>query len=87
MLAGSGASQDSFRYTFQLDAMSDSRFTSQASTAEDRLKTQTVGLSTFADFRKFHADALEQSEKDALDSGRNRTPPNGAPGEVASSAR
>lgn len=38
------------------------RFTAQAPTAEDLLKSQTVGLVRLDDFRKRRADALEQEE-------------------------
>lgn len=48
-----------------------SRFTSQAITAEDTLKSQTVGLVTLADFRKRRAEALEQQE---LEASRAATP-------------
>ena len=41
------------------------RFTSQASTAEDLLKSQTVGLVHLSDFRKRRAEALEQKEREA----------------------
>jgi protein FAM50 len=43
------------------------RFTSQAASAEDLLKSQTVGLVNLAEFRKRRADALEQREKHARD--------------------
>lgn len=36
-------------------------FTSQAPSAEDTLKSQTVGLVQLADFRKRRADVLEQN--------------------------
>ena len=49
------------------------RFTSQAASAEDLLKTQTVGLVNLADFRKRRADALEQKEKDIQNGGRSGT--------------
>ena len=39
-----------------------SRFTAQAPSAEDLLKSQTVGLVRLDDFRKRRADALEQKE-------------------------
>lgn len=42
-----------------------SRFTSQASTAEDLLRSQTVGLVDLSDFRKRRAEALEQKEREA----------------------
>lgn len=45
------------------------RFTSQASTAEDLLKSQTVGLVHLSDFRKRRAEALEQKEREAHQNG------------------
>ena len=39
-----------------------SRFKSQAPSAEDLLKSQTVGLVALSDFRKRRAEALEQKE-------------------------
>ena len=53
-----------------LDSKSDtsenqlSRFTSQAHTAEDLLKSQTVGLVNLSDFRRRRAEALEQKERE-----------------------
>jgi protein FAM50 len=47
------------------------RFVSQAATAEDLLKSQTVGLVNLAEFRKRRADALDQKEREAQDSGRS----------------
>ena len=44
-----------------------SNFTSQTSTAEDLLKSQTVGLVHLSDFRKRRAEALEQKEREAED--------------------
>ena len=44
-----------------------SRFTAQASTAEDLLKSQTVGLVHLSDFRKRRAEALQQKEREAQD--------------------
>ena len=41
------------------------RFTSQSATAEDLLKSHTVGLVNLADFRKRRADVLELKEKEA----------------------
>ncbi|KAI4124731.1 MAG: hypothetical protein LQ338_004649 [Usnochroma carphineum] len=41
------------------------RFTSQAATAEDLLKSHTVGLVHLNDFRKRRAEALEQKEREA----------------------
>ena len=49
-----------------------SRFTSQASTAEDLLQSQTVGLVHLSDFRKRRAEALEQKEREATDLGLGR---------------
>ena len=46
------------------------RFTSQAATAEDLLKTQTVGLVHLSDFRKRRAEALEQKDREAGSLGR-----------------
>ncbi|KAI4108832.1 MAG: hypothetical protein L6R37_000830 [Teloschistes peruensis] len=47
------------------NSTSTSRFTSQAATAEDLLKSQTVGLVHLTDFRKRRAEALEQKEREA----------------------
>ncbi|MCJ1230731.1 hypothetical protein MMC12_007405 [Toensbergia leucococca] len=56
-----------------------SRFTSQASTAEDLLKSQTVGLVHLSDFRKRRAEALEQKEREAQGPSFGRfTPASGA---------
>ena len=41
------------------------RFTSQAATAEDLLKEQTVGLVQLTDFRKRRAEALERKDRAA----------------------
>ena len=46
------------------------RFTSQGSTAQDLLASQTVGLVHLSDFRKRRADALEQKEREAGNFGR-----------------
>ncbi|QIW99115.1 hypothetical protein AMS68_004633 [Peltaster fructicola] len=47
-----------------------SRFTSQAQSAEDQLKEQTLGLVHLSDFRKRRADAFEHSSSDgALEPG------------------
>lgn len=48
------------------------QFTSQAATAEDLLKTQTVGLVHLDDFRKRRADVLEQKIKEAQDATSGR---------------
>ncbi|KAI5306009.1 hypothetical protein KEM56_002560 [Ascosphaera pollenicola] len=62
-----------------------SRFTSQAATAEDLLKSQTVGLVHLSDFRKRRAEALELKEKEAHDKslglGKSGTPGTGTEGE------
>lgn len=47
----------------------------QSASAEDILKTQTVGLVHLADFRKRRADVLEQKEKEAQDGARGRNTP------------
>ncbi|KAI9868555.1 MAG: hypothetical protein M1830_005646, partial [Pleopsidium flavum] len=57
-----------------------SRFTSQASTAEDLLKSQTVGLVHLSDFRKRRAKALEQKEREAQDRSFGRFTPATASG-------
>lgn len=44
-------------------------FTAKATTTEDALKSQTVGLVQLADFRKRRADALEQGQQDGGRSG------------------
>lgn len=45
-------------------------FTSQTASAEDLLKSQTVGLVNLADFRKRRADVLELKEKEAREGAR-----------------
>ncbi|RJE18851.1 XAP5 domain protein [Aspergillus sclerotialis] len=42
-------------------------FTSQTASAEDLLKSQTVGLVNLSDFRKRRAEVLEQKEREAHD--------------------
>ncbi|USP74576.1 uncharacterized protein yc1106_01850 [Curvularia clavata] len=61
------------------DASNNSRFTSQAATAEDLLKAQTVGLVNLNDYRKRRAEALDRKERgdSGLDSGAS-TPLDGA---------
>ncbi|XP_014552196.1 hypothetical protein COCVIDRAFT_19670 [Bipolaris victoriae FI3] len=61
------------------DAANNSRFTSQAATAEDLLKAQTVGLVNLNDYRKRRAEALDRKERGdtGLDSGAS-TPIDGA---------
>ncbi|KAI0173239.1 XAP5-domain-containing protein [Hypoxylon sp. FL1284] len=46
-------------------ASSDSRFTSQNTTTQQRLSTNTVGLVALSDFRKRRAEVLEQQEREA----------------------
>ncbi|KNG45285.1 XAP5-domain-containing protein [Stemphylium lycopersici] len=55
------------------------RFTSQAATAEDLLKAQTVGLVNLNDYRKRRAEALDRKERGdtGIDSGAS-TPLDGA---------
>ncbi|KAF2182167.1 XAP5-domain-containing protein [Zopfia rhizophila CBS 207.26] len=52
-----------------------SRFTSQASTAEDLLKEQTVGLFRLSDFRKRRAEALERKEREGSNTPSGATTP------------
>lgn len=44
---------------------SESRFTSQNKTTQERLSTNTVGLVALSDFRKRRAEVLEQQEREA----------------------
>lgn len=46
-------------------------FTTHSTTAEELLKSQTVGLVNLADFRKRRADVLEQKGKEARSVGAN----------------
>ncbi|RMZ69095.1 XAP-5 [Pyrenophora seminiperda CCB06] len=61
------------------DDSGNARFTSQAATAEDLLKAQTVGLVNLNDYRKRRAEALDRKERgdSAGDSGAS-TPLDGA---------
>ncbi len=59
-----------------------SRFASQSRTAEDLLKSQTVGLVHLSDFRKRRVEALEQKEKEAQDAMRSRHVTHLSPGNV-----
>ncbi len=52
------------------NAPSSIRFTSQGSTAQDLLASQTVGLVNLSDFRKRRAEALEQKDREASSLGR-----------------
>jgi protein FAM50 len=45
------------------EASENGRFTSQAATAEDLLKAQTVGLVNLNDYRKRRAEALDLKER------------------------
>lgn len=58
-----------------------SRFTAQSNTAEDLLKSQTVGLVHLSDFRKRRAEALEQKEREAQDRSLGRSAHGGGSGE------
>ena len=42
-----------------------SRFTSQNATAEDLLKSETVGLVQLSDFRKRRAEVLERKDRES----------------------
>jgi protein FAM50 len=56
-----------------------SRFTSQNATAEDLLKSQTIGLVQLSDFRKRRAEALEVKEREGLERSSGKvTPTSGA---------
>ncbi|KAI9375509.1 XAP5, circadian clock regulator-domain-containing protein [Aspergillus egyptiacus] len=61
-------------------------FTSQSASAEDLLKSQTVGLVHLSDFRKRRAEVLEQKEREAHDKSLGRytagTPRSATPGDV-----
>lgn len=61
-------------------------FTQQSASAEDILKSQTVGLVNLSDFRKRRAEVFEQKEREAHDkslgintagNSRNATPSQG----------
>ena len=56
------------------------RFTSQAATAEDILKSQTVGLVHLSDFRKRRAEALDLKERESQDPSLGRFTPGGSSG-------
>jgi hypothetical protein len=61
------------------------RFTAQASSAEDLLKSQTVGLVHLSDFRKRRAEALEQRDREATDRSLGRFTPTSRSGAVTPS--
>ena len=58
MDSSNSASEDASR------APTPSRFAAQAATAEDIVKSQTVGLVKLSDFRKRRAEAFEQKDRD-----------------------
>ncbi|KAI2472500.1 XAP5-domain-containing protein [Annulohypoxylon bovei var. microspora] len=63
-------------------ASSDSRFTSQNKTTQERLSTTTVGLVALSDFRKRRAEVLEQQDREAREvivSGTSVETPNRSP--------
>ncbi|KAF1834236.1 hypothetical protein BDW02DRAFT_550826 [Decorospora gaudefroyi] len=63
----------------RVDASANLRFTSQAATAEDLLKAQTVGLVSLNDYRKRRAEALDRKERgDSTVSSGTSTPLDGA---------
>lgn len=47
-------------------------FTNQSASAEDLLKSQTVGLVDLSEFRKRRAEVLEQKEREAHDKSLGR---------------
>jgi protein FAM50 len=47
-------------------------FTGQSASAEDLLKSQTVGLVNLSDFRKRRAEVVEQKEREAHDKSLGR---------------
>ncbi|KAI1765425.1 XAP5-domain-containing protein [Hypoxylon sp. FL1150] len=55
-------------------ASSESRFTSQNKTTQQRLSTNTVGLVALSDFRKRRAEVLEQQEREAREAIISGTP-------------
>lgn len=63
-------------------------FTNQTASAEDLLKSQTVGLVNLSDFRKRRAEVQEQKEKEAQDRSYGKFKPSGTgtttPGSVES---
>ncbi|KAI9826052.1 MAG: hypothetical protein M1832_000501 [Thelocarpon impressellum] len=63
-----------------------SRFTAQNSTAEDLLKSQTVGLVHLSDFRKRRAEALEQKQREAQDRSLGRFTSGGESGTATPSS-
>ncbi|KAF1936546.1 hypothetical protein EJ02DRAFT_470352 [Clathrospora elynae] len=61
------------------EAPANPRFTSQAATAEDLLKAQTVGLVNLTDYRKRRAEALDRKERgESTASSGTSTPLDGA---------
>ncbi|KAI1340322.1 XAP5, circadian clock regulator-domain-containing protein [Xylariaceae sp. FL0016] len=53
---------------------SESRFTSENKTTQQRISNNTVGLVALSDFRKRRAEVLEQQEREARESTNNSTP-------------
>lgn len=53
-------------------------FTNQSTSAEDLLKSQTVGLVHLSEFRKRRAEVLEQKEREAHDKSLGRFIPAGS---------
>lgn len=53
---------------------SESRFTSQNKTTQQRISNNTVGLVALSDFRKRRAEVLEQQEREARESTSTSTP-------------
>ncbi|EOD48329.1 putative xap5 domain protein [Neofusicoccum parvum UCRNP2] len=64
-----------------------SRFTSQASTAEDLLKSQTVGLVQLSDFRKRRAEALDLKDRERQEQALGRTSGSSTPADGGSTPR
>ncbi|KZF19315.1 XAP5-domain-containing protein [Xylona heveae TC161] len=64
-----------------------SRFTSQSTTAEDLLKSQTVGLVHLSDFKKRRVEVLEQKEREAQDRTLGIATPSSASGAATPSER
>jgi len=63
------------------------QFATQTATAEDLLKSQTVGLLHLADFRKRRAEALDQKDREALNRPLSRSGDTGSSGATTSRER
>lgn len=59
-------------------------FSGQTASAEDMLKSQTVGLVHLSDFRKRRAEVLEQKEREAHDKSLGRLAPGNSRSETPS---